>query len=327
MKREIRRLSPRLVGRALWQLRIRRRPFVLSHGINARCNLNCRFCEHWRYEGREMSTPEILRMLEEARSFGMGVYNAWTVEPLLREDLPAILKYAKKLGLLTSLVTNGRLLFKRARELSHLDYLSVSVDGIESYRDLRGTDIRGILDGIAAAKEMGLEVLINCVISSKNLHELTELVHLAESMEVWISFEPIHETPGIEKGTWDELGIRDLPLYERAIDEVIELKREGGPIINSVTYLKMIKGLRPSFRCHASDIILHVAPDGTVENCRFWGTPLGHVSQGIPEVWRASGEERRRIARDCSGCLFFGYAENSLLYDMVPEVMARYQWM
>ena len=67
-----------------------------------------------------MSTQEIFKMLDEARSFGIGVYNAWTVEPLLRDDLPKILRHAKSLGFITSLITNGRLLLQRAKELPDL---------------------------------------------------------------------------------------------------------------------------------------------------------------------------------------------------------------
>ena len=126
--------SPRLAAKALWQLRVRRRPYVLSHGITSRCNLRCKFCEYWENPGKEMSTPEIFRMLEDARSFGIGVYNAWTAEPLMRKDLQAILHHAKGLGLITSLITNGKLLASRVHELDDLDYLSVSVDGIDSYQ-------------------------------------------------------------------------------------------------------------------------------------------------------------------------------------------------
>ena len=164
----MRSFSPRLAARALWQMRIRKRPYVLSHGVNARCNLRCSFCQYWREPGGEMTQKEIFRMLDEASSFGIGVYNAWTVEPLLREDLPQILRHAKSQGLITSLVTNGLLLAKRADELGDLDYLSVSVDGIKSYRELRGVDLENALAGIRAAKKAGHEILINCVISSKN---------------------------------------------------------------------------------------------------------------------------------------------------------------
>jgi MoaA/NifB/PqqE/SkfB family radical SAM enzyme len=308
-------------------MRIRGRPFVLSHGINARCNLSCRFCEYWRHPGREMSTPEILRMLDEAQNFGIGVYNAWTVEPLLREDLPEILRHAKDLGLTTSLITNGLLLRQRAKELPDLDLLSVSVDGIKSYKELRGIDLQSVLEGIRAAQQAGHEILMNCVISGKNVGELEDLVHLAQSLGCWISFEPMHESFGIEEKVWGSLRIQDIPAYEEALERLIELKREGAPIINSVTYLKMIMDLEPRFNCHAGDIILHVAADGTIENCRVHREPLGNVAEGLAKVWQSSQDRRKEIVQGCEGCLFFGYVENSLLYEFVPEVMRHYEWM
>ena len=229
--------SPRMAARALWQMRVLKRPFVLSHGINASCNLSCSFCEYWRHKGREMSTPQILHMLDEAHDFGIGVYNAWTVEPLLREDLPEILSHAKSLGLTTSLITNGLLLLKRAGELTDLDLLSVSVDGIKSYKELRGIDLADVLEGIRAAQQAGHEILMNCVISGKNVGELEDLVHMARSLGCRISFEPMHESFGIEEKVWGSLRIRDIPAYDAALDRLIELKRSGEPIINSVTYL------------------------------------------------------------------------------------------
>ena len=300
---------------------------MLSHGINARCNLSCRFCEYWRRPGEEMSTPQILRMLDEAQEFGIGVYNAWTAEPLLRVDLPEILRHAKDLGLTTSLITNGLLLLKRAGELDDLDLLSVSVDGIKSYRELRGIDLQDVLEGIRAAQQAGHEILMNCVISGKNVAELADLVTMAESLGCWISFEPMHESFGIGDDVWSSLRIKNIPAYEQAIERLIELKKGGAQIINSVTYLKMIRDLEPRFHCHASDIILHVAADGSIDCCRVHHEPLGNVSEGLAKVWQSSQEKRRKIIAGCEGCLFFGYVENSLLYDFVPEVLAHYEWI
>jgi len=321
--------NPKIALKALVQMRVRKRPFVLSHGINARCNLRCPFCEYWRRPGPEMTLDAIFAMLEDAKSFGIGVYNAWTAEPLLRPDLPDILRHAKSLGITTSLITNGMLLSERAHELGDLDYLSVSVDGIESYQEIRGVPLEPVLAGIRAAQEAGHQVLMNCVISRKNLAELEDLVHLAEELGALVSFEPLHETPEVEGKVWDEMGIgdADLPAFRRSIDRLIEMKREGRPIINSITYLKMVRDQRPNFRCHAPQIVLHVASDGTIMNCRVHKEPLGHVSQGIANVWEASIERREEIVRECEGCLFFGYVENSLLYDFRPEVLAHYQWM
>ncbi|HWQ19324.1 MAG TPA: radical SAM protein [Methanotrichaceae archaeon] len=323
----MRTFSPRQAARALWQLRIKRRPYVLSHAVSSRCNLRCPFCEYWRSPGQEMDKEAVLRMLDDARSFGIGVYNAWTVEPLMRDDLPDILRHARSIGLMTSMVTNGKLLKSRVQDLSDLDYLSVSVDGIKSYRGLRGIDLDEVIDGIKAARDAGHEILINCVINGKNIPELEDIVRMAEDLGTWVSFEPVNESEGISGAVWKELGIRDTASYEKAVDRLIELKTGGAPIINSKTYLHMIRSLKPSFRCHASDIVLHVAADGTVENCRGYKSKLGHISDGLLNVWRSSAKKRKEAAENCQGCLFFGYVENSLLYDFVPEVMAHYEWM
>ena len=274
-----------------------------------------------------MSTPEILKMIDEASSFGIGVYNAWTVEPLLRSDLPEIFRHAKGRGLVTSMVTNGKLLARRSSELSDLDYLSVSLDGLKSYKSLRRSDPEEVIKGIKAAMDKGHEVLINCVISRANLPELKDLVGLAEDLGAWISFEPIHQEEGIGKEVWEELGIEDKASYRKIIDDLIEMKKKGAPIINSQTYLKMVKYQSPRFKCHSNQIVLHVASDGTIENCRAKSKPLGQISQGLEKAWLAARDEMNKIRESCNGCLFFGYVENSLLYDMVPEVMAHYEWM
>jgi MoaA/NifB/PqqE/SkfB family radical SAM enzyme len=280
-------------------MRVRKRPFVLSHGINARCNLSCRFCEYWRNPGREMSTLQVMKMLDEAADFGIGVYNAWTVEPLLRKDLPDILQHAKSLGVITSLITNGLLLKKRSRELDDLDLLSVSVDGIKSYRELRGVDLQEIIDGIRAAQQAGHEILMNCVISGRNAGELEDLVHLAESLGCWISFEPMQQSQGIDESIWRSLDIRNVAAFKAEMERLMELKQGGSPIINSLSYLQMVKNSKDSkgsdgsenstglkggkmgFRCHAADIILHVAPDGTICTCRVNQEALGNVSDGL----------------------------------------------
>ncbi len=329
----MRSFSPRMAARALWQMRVKKRPFVLSHGITSRCNMKCDFCSYWRTPEKEMSRSQIIEMLNEAQDYGIGVYNAWTVEPLMREDLPEILHHAKSLGLTTSMVTNGLLLKKRVGDLADLDMLSVSVDGIKSYRGLRGIDLGPILDGIRAARKAGHDILMNCVISGKNVHELSDLVNLAESLGCWISFEPMHESEEIDPKIWGALAILDIPAFERAIEGLIELKESGAPIINSQTYLNMIKNSKrrtdsmPGFVCHASDIIMHVASDGSVGCCRVHQEPLGNISSGLARVWEEAREKRRQISKECRGCLFFGYVENSLLYDFVPEVMRHYQWM
>lgn len=313
--------APLILLKALWQLKVKNRPIILSHGINSKCNLRCKFCPYWKEDRGEMSREEVFSLLEEARSLGIMFYNAWTTEPLLRKDLPEILGYAHHLGMMTSLVTNGVLLKKRAKELSDLDYLSVSVDGTESYEEMRGVKLDKVLDGIKRARDMGITTLINCVISGKNLDEIEELIYLAQELGVWISFEPLHEYEEISQEVWEDIGIRDMGKYEKTIDRIIELKEEGCPIIHSKTYLRMIKSLSPDFRCHASDIVLDVTSDGRIENCRVYRESMGDIKDGLGNTWRSSKARRKKISMECKGCLFFGHAELSLLYSLKPEAI------
>ncbi|MBP2030045.1 MoaA/NifB/PqqE/SkfB family radical SAM enzyme [Methanohalophilus levihalophilus] len=314
--------------RALWQMRIRKRPFVLSHGINSTCNMQCSFCDYWREEKQEMTVEEIFSMLDDAKDFGIGVYNAWTVEPLMRSELPEILEYAHSLELKTSLVTNGLLLKKRISELTDLDYLSVSVDGIETYRDSRGVDFSRILPGIEeAVSTFEKHVLLNCVISNRNIHELRDLVLLADDLGAMISFEPMYEFSSIEDNVWDKIGVRDKNQHRMAVDDLIHMKEAGYPIINSKTYLQMVRDMRPKWKCHAPNILIGVSQEGMVYTCRVHREPLADIRDGLENVWKQWGKQMQEKASSCEGCLFFGYAENSMMYRFNPEVIRHYEWM
>lgn len=327
------RFDPFFVARAFWQIKVKKRPFVLSHGVNTRCNMQCKFCEYWKETGEDPALTEIFSLLEAAKAFGIGVYNAWTTEPLLRKDLPEIMAHAKKLGLVTSMVTNGKLLYKRAHELKDVDFLSVSVDGTKSYREIRNMDFEELMKGIKKAIEVRKQqnkentILMNCVLSNKNLDDIEPLILLAKELGTKISFEPVHEFSGIGKETWDEIGIRDREKYSRVVDRIIELKKQGYPIINSKTYLRMLRDLDMDYKCRASSVIINVSPKGVAETCRVHHEPLGNViTEGFEKVWNNSKARREEIVRNCEGCLFFGYTENSLMQSLKPEVLMCYEW-
>jgi MoaA/NifB/PqqE/SkfB family radical SAM enzyme len=328
------RFDPILTSKALWQIRVQKRPFVLSHGVNTHCNMKCGFCDYWKKGGEEPTKEEIFKLLDDAKEFGIGVYNAWTVEPLLRKDLPQIMAHAKKLGMITSMVTNGKLLYERAEELQDVDYLSVSVDGVRSYKEIRNMDFETLLKGLNKAIEVRKlqkkknPILMNCVLTGKNLDDVETLILLAKKLEVKISFEPVHRFPGISEEVWNEIGIHDKEKLRSIVDRIIELKEEGYPIINSKTYLGMVRDEEMDYRCRASGIIMNVIHDGTLETCRVQNEPLGNVIwDGFESVWRNSEERRQEIVKDCKGCLFFGYTENSLMQSLNPEVLMNYEWM
>lgn len=299
-------------------------PLVLCHQITLRCNLRCSFCPFWRraQDREELSGEEIKSAISQAAELGAVIYNVWGGEPLLRSDIKECLAHAKKEGLATYIITNGILKEKIGEIAPYLDYLSVSIDGgRETYEKLRGGDFfERAVKGIEVSKKHGIKTAINCVVCEKNLDEVEKLVALAESLNVGISFEPVHEYKDIPKETWDEVGIRSREKYEKAIEGLITLKEESRRIINSFTYLKMIKNLKPNFKCSVHKIMLHLDAYGSVTTCF---NSLGRIEgKSLKELWFSEkAQEAREKMKSCTSCLFSGYVESSLLYSLSPEVI------
>ncbi len=157
------------------------------------CTLNCNFfCEHCgSCAGKnvfkdELTEEEILKTLREIASR----YNASHImlaitggEPLLRKDLPSIMKKAREMGFHWGLVTNGYLLDKDVvKELKEagMETVTVSIDGIgKTHEDLRkmpGSYERAI-NGIKLLAEENFvkHLQITTTISKKNIQELDEM--------------------------------------------------------------------------------------------------------------------------------------------------------
>jgi len=107
-------------------------PAILAHVITNRCNLRCEYCVFWRRKfGKELQTDEIFSIIDQAEELGISFYSVTGGEPLLRDDIPEILRYAHDKGMVTTLVTNGILL--RAFD-SQVRYRNV-LENTQKHRD------------------------------------------------------------------------------------------------------------------------------------------------------------------------------------------------
>jgi len=330
-------------------MKLLKRPVILSHSVNSRCNLRCVFCDEWKKSLSSSSDPsfeEICKIIDLAVDFGIGSYNAWSTEPLLRKDLPEIMAYAKSKGMKTFTITNGTLLKKRMAELKNVDYISVSVDGPTATREIRGADYDSILDGIRYASESGLlnqPLLMNCVISSKNLDEVLDLVHFAKDIgNVKVAVEPIYLFKRIDDTDWDDLliGNDQQEQFASLMNQLVDLKKEGYPLINSKTYLQQIRDGKAIQKCRVDRGILAIDHHHQLYNCRIHNKSLGNVLEtsvfdsngkivqnGITEVWKKTKTERKNMIRNCDGCQFFGYAELTLMNNYNIESFYGYDWL
>lgn len=305
--------------KTIWQFKIKNKPFILSHEINSRCNLKCDFCKSWRQNKNELSKEEIYKIIDQAKEFGITIYNLWGTEPLLRKDIKEIVDYSKEKKLITSLVTNGSLLKDKANEISNIDYLTVSLDGIETQKKIRGISYSEVMEGIKKAKSLDIEVGINCVINKKNLKEIPELVNECKKNDLPITLEPVHKNTEISKEKWRNYSLKESNQYKDIINNLINMKKDGYPIINSKTYLNTIRDLNKKIKCENKLPIIHLNSEGKLKMCRVKDKELNSEETELRKKWTKSKKKRNKIAKKCDGCQFFGYVESKYINQLKLE--------
>jgi radical SAM family uncharacterized protein len=213
-------------------------PFFCGHKLTYNCNLRCKMCPFWRRPSPDPSLKQEKAILKQIYSSGAVGVAFEGGEPLLRKDLADILAFSRSLPLHTSLITNGTLLESRIDEIA--PYINgvvyVSLDGLEKTHDsIRGVDgsFRKAVRGITVAKEK-VAVTINTTIMSENVNQIVSLVKLAKDLNTKISVAIAHEycnanasSPASDK----------MPNIAH---KLMEMKREGYPIVNSMGYFKVM---------------------------------------------------------------------------------------
>ena len=158
----------------------------LRISVTDRCNFRCVYCMPKEVYGRDyaflphdqvLSFEEIARLAKVFLTLGVGKLRITGGEPLVRRDLPRLLKMLAAIErpdgepIDLTLTTNGSALRAMAGQLrdAGLRRVTVSLDSLDdqTFRSMNGVDwpVDRVLDGIAAARDAGLEpVKVNMVV-------------------------------------------------------------------------------------------------------------------------------------------------------------------
>ncbi len=165
---------------------VHRRPIVVFN-CTRRCNLNCIHCyldsRDKEYAG-ELTTDEAKRLINDLAEFKIQVLLFSGGEPLIRDDLFKLAKYAAGLGIRVVLSTNGTLIDKvNAAKIkdSGFSYIGISLDGMDSNNDkFRGRKgaFELALRGMRNCKEAGIKVGLRFTITRHNYRDLNGIFAL-----------------------------------------------------------------------------------------------------------------------------------------------------
>jgi len=164
-------------------------PFMVSYSITTKCNLKCKHCYSDSVEQAspdDLSTDEAFRLMDDLSEWGIGLLIIDGGEPLCREDLLDVVKYASSKGVRTTIGSNGTLIDESmARKMLEAGVMSVaiSVDAADaethdSFRGISGA-FEQTFKGIEACRVAGLPFQFNTVIRKENLSQLEDMLRLA----------------------------------------------------------------------------------------------------------------------------------------------------
>jgi len=164
-------------------------PFMVSYSITTKCNLKCKHCYSESIDEPdpdELSTEEALQLMDDLSNWGIGLLVIDGGEPLCREDLLDVVKYASAKGIRTTLGSNGTLIDETmAKKMldAGVRSIAISVDGVDAqtHDSFRGTSgaFEQTFKGIEACRNTGLPFQFNMVIRKGALSQLEDMLRLA----------------------------------------------------------------------------------------------------------------------------------------------------
>lgn len=215
-----------------------------------------------------MTYDEVQKHLEYSYRLGSRYVDFEGGEVMIWHDgdyrINDLIDLAKEIGFFSATITtNAQLPFAGCRA----DSIWVSLDGIDSYHEaIRGKGTFARLEkNIASCGHKHLSV--NMVVNTLNYESVDETIEYARNNPAIEMISINFHTPF--PGT--EYLMIDKQLRNEIIDRIIKYKKQGYPIMNSVSGLRKMKNMDFEKRCWVTNFVY---PDGSHGNCIGEGTDI-----------------------------------------------------
>ncbi len=300
-------------------------PLFASLEVTRRCNRHCRYCASPEADPcGDLSTQTWIGFLDDLAAAGCAAVSFTGGEPLLREDLEALVRAARQRRLRVSLNTNGSLLSRQRTLLPLLDSVTVSLDGVREVNDaLRGPGaFDEALETLALARTAGVPARVTSVLSAASLPGLDSFLEHVACLDVPVLFQPAYEELLRAPGRPDPER-PDRMVLTRAIDQLLAAKARGVPVANSTAALRLMRGdagakMPP---CRGGRWFVRITHRGMLEVCGIRGDPS---PQGI-DAQDGIVAGMRRIGAMPKTCMHCGSAAR-LEFDLLATGRLDVWW-
>lgn len=248
-------------------------------------------------------------------------------EPLLKDNFEKILTLGKRLGFKQLVSTNTTLIDEKwARTLVRTcDVVFISLEGPKDIDEaIRG---EGHFDKALKAIKM-LEhrkkgiVSIGVTIAKYNVNSLEELCKLCIELGISMGFQLISPYgvafPRLKaEGHKSRFNYEDIKKVASCIVKYRSCFSASDEYYQAL--LKTLSGVRVR-PCVVAYRRLTIDPRGYIYPCSLWPKYVGHIREGVLNVWFSSVfEEERLKMRKCMSCFLGCYEPDSITYEMLPQ--------
>lgn len=289
---------------------------MIAWELTRSCNLACVHCrasaEFGPYPG-ELTTQEVLRVMDEIAAFSKPVIILTGGEPLLRSDIFDLASYGTAKEFRMVMATNGTLFtdeIVRKIKASGIQRISVSIDGPtaeahDAFRKVKGS-FEGSLRGIEMAKKGGVEFQINTTITQINLDLIPDILRLA----VDLGAAALHIFLLVPTGRGKELKDQEISpsdyektlhwFYEQVDKVPLQLKATCAPHYYRILRQQAKKeGKQVTVKTHGLDAMTRgclggisfcfISHVGQVQPCGYLELDCGNVREkNFREIWETS---------------------------------------
>lgn len=282
-------------------------PHVVAWNLTRRCNLECAHCYisagPAETAADELTTAECLRIAAEILEVNPApMFILSGGEPLLRDDLTIIAKYASSRGATVVVGTNGTLLTDEriaALQEAGVTGVAVSVDSLDPRRHDNFRHGEGAFEATTAAVERlrahRLDFIVQTAVHKGNRHELEQLVDWAAEQGA-VSFNCYFLVATGRGSRISDLAPAD---YEEVLEELVRhhSRHLGRMMVRAKCaphFMRLLHRAAPDSpvlnyqtRCPCGVQYCRITPDGKLTPCPYLPTAAGDLrKQSFADVWR-----------------------------------------
>ena len=285
-------------------------PFLVALNLTKRCNLACAHCylDAATLKGGtsgELTTDEVKLVLDDIAALSSECMVVLTGgEPLIRRDIETLSAYARELGLMVVIGTNGILLDeKRVRRLQTAGVAGVGIS-VDSLVPEKHDAFRGKLGGwaktmaaIDACRKLDMAFQIHFSVTEDTAGEIDDMIGFARDVGAMV----LNVFFLVCTGRGEKYTGISPQSYDRVLRRVVQAAHDEDRLMVRAKcaphFKRMAMELDPDWPitaahgyeaggCLAATRYARVTPEGEVTACPYIETSVGSVrEQGFAQLW------------------------------------------